>query len=44
MVSLLHGNKTYSATLSRSNNHCLGFYEIESKIDKVLYFVLSNQY
>ena len=36
-VSLLHGNKSFSAILSRSNNHCLGFYEVESKIDEVSY-------
>ena len=34
-MSLLHGNKSFSAILSRCNNHCLGFYEVESKIDEV---------
>ena len=33
----MHGNKTFSAILSRSRNHCLGFYERESKIDNVSY-------
>lgn len=39
MVSLLHGNKPFSAILSRRNNHWLGFYEIESNIDKVFVFL-----
>ena len=30
-----HGNKTFTALLSRLANHCLGFYELESKIVEV---------
>ena len=30
-----HGNKTFTALLSRRANHCLGFYELESKIVEV---------
>ena len=30
-----HGNNTFTALLSRRANHCLGFYELESKIVEV---------
>ena len=31
-----HGNKTFTALLSRRANHCLGFYELESKIVQIV--------